>query len=150
MTDHSRRPLYVQRSLLNPEDIEAWARQVGFKNTLDPQKMHVTIAFSRKLVDWSRFEPDQKKLKINGGHREMKAFGAEGKSIVLVFESHYLQDRWRYYMDGGCSYDFPKYIPHVSITYEGLPPNVDLKAIVPYDGQLRFGHEEMDVIKENP
>lgn len=150
MTVLSRRPLYVERPLLNPEDVVAWARSVGFKDILAPEKMHVTIAFSSKPVDWSRFEPDKKTLKINDGHRELKAFGAEGKSIVLTFETHYLHDRWKYYMDGGCSYDFPKYIPHVSITYDGLPDGLDLKSIVPFDGQLRFGQEKMDVIKENP
>lgn len=142
-------PLYVQRKLLNPTDLMIWALENKIK-PLPESYFHVTIAYSKRIVDWSKFTPDEKKLKINGGHREVKAFGPDSKSIVLVFESRYLQDRWEHYMDGGCSYDFPKYIPHVSITYDGLPSGLDLKSIVPYDGQLRFGHEEMDVIKENP
>lgn len=140
--------LYVERKLLNADDLVIWARDMGFKDILSAPKMHVTIAYSSVPVLWSKFKPDTAIVKINGGHRTLKAFGQEGKSIVLAFESNYLQGRWQHYIDGGCSYDFPKYIPHVSITYDGLPKGLKLDAITPYDGQLRFGPETMDIIRE--
>jgi hypothetical protein len=146
MKEHAN-TLYVQRELINGDEFVEWARSVGFKDTLAPDKLHVTIAYSSVPVLWSKFKPDTSRVKINGGHRTLKAFGEEGKSIVLAFESNYLQGRWQHYIDGGCSYDFPKYIPHVSITYDGLPKGVKLDAIVPYDGQLRFGPETMDIIR---
>lgn len=146
MTNSTVKTLYVQKRLLNPDEFIDWAKQVGFKNLLKPEDLHVTLAYSTKKIDWSKISPDKSTVKINGGVRKIEAFGEDKKSIVLLFESNHLKKRWQYFLDNGCSWDYPSFKPHVSITYEGT--DLKINTIAPYDGQLRFGPEEFDEVKK--
>lgn len=136
-----KKMLYVNRPLLNGEDVVKWAKSVGFKTTLDPSEMHVTIAFSKEPVDWDQFEPAEKHLSIAGGKRSIRQF--EGGATVLVFESELLHKRWEEFKDGGASYDFPEYHSHVTISYKA--EDLDVSKVDPYMGALKFGAEEFKV-----
>ncbi len=46
------RPLYVSRHVENADEIIAWAKSVGFETTLPAEDMHVTVCYSKDLVDW--------------------------------------------------------------------------------------------------
>ena len=132
-----RKTLYVHRELLNGEDVVKWAKSVGFKTTIDPSEMHVTIAFSKEVVDWSHFSPDTNTIRVSGGERTVKQF--EGGATVLVFESNMLKDRWNEFKEGGASWQFPNYHSHVTISYKA--ENLDVGKIKPFTGMLRFGPE---------
>lgn len=138
--------LYVKKTLINASEFLDWARSTGFKDLPASDALHATIAYSTRKVDWSKLAPDKATIKVNGGHRSIEAFGEDKKSIVLRFESVYLKNRWKYFLDNGCSWDYPDYKAHVSITYSGT--DLKLNSITPYDGQLKFGPEEFDEVKE--
>lgn len=151
LNNASDRPLYVHRELLNPDDVRAWAKEQGFTSTLEPADMHVTVAFSKEPVDWSSFEPDDGDLIVpattDAAARSIRALGPNGEAIVLSFASPDLEERWQELCDGGCSWDYPDYKPHVTLTYSGAP--LDLRSIRPYMGELRFGPEIFEPINEN-
>ena len=130
--------LYVSRKVVNGEVLLDWAKNQGFKNLLEPSDLHVTIAFSRKAVDWSQFEPRKTKLSMNILRSEVKALGGEG-AVVVKFNSKILSNRWKDFIDGGCSWDFDGYQSHVSFTYDGT--DLDLSKVEPFKGELEFGHE---------
>lgn len=136
------RTLYVSRRLLNEGAVRAWAASQGFELALPAGEMHVTVAYSKDPVDWSRIEPDRDALAVQGGVRSVHQF--DGGAVVLTLESPELRRRWQELRDAGASWDYPDYRPHVTITYSGAP--ADLSAVEPYRGPLIFGPEEMEEI----
>jgi hypothetical protein len=139
--------LYCSRDLLNGDEVVKWAEEQGFTKCLKPKDMHVTIAYSKKKIDWSNLtdsfdsviskvnKKDPKKTK-----REVKVF--DGGAVVLTFISGELQNRWEEFKDDfGASWDYPEYKSHVTITYDGLPEGMKLKDIKPFEGDLKFGPE---------
>ena len=137
--------LYVSRPLINGTDLVKWAKSVGFDKTLQPQDMHVTIAFSRKPVDWGLLAPETNNMRNSSSTRRITPLGDKG-AIVLKFESNILQNRWAEFIESGCSWDYPSYQPHVSITYDG-DKNRDYG--IPYDGKLVFGPEKFTEVVED-
>jgi HK97 family phage prohead protease len=147
-----KKSLYVSRGLLNADDFIAWAKEAGFAKTLAADDMHVTVAFSRKPVDWAAAGEHLESIIVppaseqKDGERSIEKLGDKG-AVVLRFESPELADRWQQFRDIGASWDWPGYKPHVTITYAG--GDVDLDGIEPYQGELRFGPERFAELDEN-
>jgi phage-related protein (TIGR01555 family) len=142
--DATPRPLYVQRKLLNAADLIKWAKAQGFETTLPVDDMHVTVLYSRTPVDpmkmgetWASEENGGLVIKP-GGPRAIERLGES--AVVLLFASWSLESRHREMVAAGASHDFPEYMPHVTITLEA-PADLDLEAIKPFTGELRFGPE---------
>jgi hypothetical protein len=142
------RTLYVSRRVLNASDITAWAKKQGIRQTLKPETMHVTIAFSRKPVDWTEIGSDwsgdeRGRLKIKpGGPRIVEQLGEAAK--VLKFSSDELEWRHKRIIDAGASWDFPGYTPHITITYGGVPKDIE-----PYVGPIILGPEIFEELDED-
>lgn len=146
LTDASPRTLYVSRKLLNAAELIAWAKGQGFATTTPADEMHVTIAFSRALVDWMKAggdawtgDTDGKLTVAPGGPRIVERLGDKG-AVVLFFASSSLGWRHEEIKRAGASFDFDEYQPHVTITYEA-PDGLDLRTVEPFAGVLRFGPE---------
>jgi 2'-5' RNA ligase len=131
-----KKMLYVYRPLLNAEDVVKWAKSVGFKTTIDPSDMHVTIAYSREPVDWDQFGEQMKYVSVLYNYI-IKQF--DGGATVLSFNSEILHNRWKQFLEGGASWDYPDYNPHVTLTYKA--EDLDITSIPPYKGVLMFGQE---------
>ena len=144
LNDATPRPLYVRRDLLNASELIAWAKSQGLETTLPASDMHVTILYSRTAVDpmkmgesWGNDESGGIVVKA-GGPRALERFG-EG-ALVLQFASWDISSRHADMIRAGGSHDWPEYLPHVTITYS-VPDGLDVSAIRPYAGELRFGPE---------
>lgn len=142
--DAKAKPMYVQRKLLNAADLIAWAKAQGFKSTPLAGDMHVTVLYSRQAVDpmklgesWSGDEKGNLTIKP-GGPRAVEKLG--DSAAVLLFASSDLSWRHQSMVEAGGSHDFDEYQPHVTISYE-IPEGMDLDAIKPFTGELRFGPE---------
>ena len=140
-----KRTLYVRRPVLNAAVITEWAKAQGFKTTLPPEDMHVTVCFSKRRVDWSKFAQQAFTLLIAGDERTVSPLGGEG-AVVLKFNSQRLQVRHQEFLRGGASWDYDSYHPHVTITYDA--GDVDLSNVVPYAGLIELGGEVFDEVKE--
>jgi uncharacterized protein len=138
--------LYVNRPVINGKQFYDWAKSQGFTNILDPNDLHVTIAYSKKELDWSKLNPLKNNIRITGGKREIKPLGNEG-AVVLKFESKILTNRWKQILDAGGSWDWESYQPHITITYNGSKLN--LNKIEPYDQVIELGPEKFDKLDEN-
>lgn len=144
LADATPRPLYVQRKLLNAAELIAWARANGFEATLPASDMHVTVLYSRASVDpmkmgrdWREDERGQVTVRP-GGPRAIERLGEN--AVVLRFASPDLEYRHRDLIEAGGSHDWPEYQPHITLSY-AVPEGVDLDAIKPFTGALRFGPE---------
>lgn len=148
--DAAPRTLYVSRAVVNAAEIIAWAREQGFETTLPADDLHVTIAFSRKPVDWMKVgEAWQEQIEIAaGGPRLVEALGAEGDATVLMFASSELSWRHEDIKRQGASWDWPEYQPHITISYQ-RPEGMDLRALEPYRGKIVLGPEVFDEVRED-
>ena len=139
------RPLYVRRELLNALDIVEWAGALGLELAAVPaHALHVTIAYSRKPVDWRTvcsaavLAPDRV-LVAPSGARFLRQQGARG-AVVLTFQSDELAQRHQAIIrETGASWDFDTFEPHVTIGFSET--DIDLTGIQPFDGSLIFGPE---------
>jgi hypothetical protein len=73
---------YVHRPLQNADELLAWAKANGFTDTLAPQDLHVTIAFSKTPLLWEKFTPDQSILTVTPASTSVKPLGDKG-AVVL-------------------------------------------------------------------
>ena len=151
--DAAPRTLYVQRKLLNAPEFIAWAKAQGFETTTPADDLHVTVAFSRRPVDWMKAgeawsgDKDGKFIVNPGGARIVEPLGDKG-AVVLLFNSSELS--WRHEAikrDADATWDFPSYQPHVTITYAG--GDLDLSKVEPYRGKLVFGPEIFAEVDED-
>lgn len=146
------RSLYIRRDVLNGKEIVAWAKSQGFVTTLPAEKLHVTIIYSRKPVDWLKigtddFGSDSKgNLKINaGGPRVLEQFG---EATVLAFSNSSLAYRNMRAREEGASWDFEDYTPHITISWQ-KPADLDLSKVQPYQGPILLGPEVFEEVKED-
>lgn len=144
-TPDSASTLYVSRKLENADDFLIWAREQGFEQCLAPDDLHVTVAFSRAPVEWGNAGPALDFLHVTGGVRQVVKF--DKGAVVLVFECPPLQNRHDEFEAIGCSWDFPSYHCHVTVTYSGEGINPD--DIEPYQGPLKFGPEIFSPVVED-
>lgn len=152
--DAKPRTLYVSRPLLNAQEFIDWAKSQGFETTLEAGDLHVTVAFSKRPVDWmavpSDWSPagDDGTLTVPpGGARLVEPLG-NGGAVVLLFSSGNLAYRHGEIERAGATWDFPEYQPHVTITWSA-PAGLDLSKVEPFRGPLRFGPEVFEEIVEN-
>lgn len=140
-----RRPLYVRRNVLNAGELVAWAKSQGLKTTLEPDDLHVTITYSKTPMIWP--QPETEKLIITeSGDRSVEKLGDKG-ALVLRFESPTLQRRHSEMREQGASFDFDKFLPHVTLTYNS--EDVDAEFIEPFQGEIILGGEIFEDVNEN-
>ena len=142
--DAAPAPLYVSRKLLNTKEFTDWAKSQGFTDIADD--LHVTVLYSRNPVDWMAMGEDywgNNEFVIGkGGPRIVEKLG---DAVVLSFYSDSLKWRHSRMVDAGASHDYPEYQPHITITYNG---DIDLADIEPFQGELKFGPELFEALKD--
>lgn len=135
-----KKTLYVYRPLVNVEELYLWAKQSGFINIVSSEDFHVTIAYSKKLVDWNLVIPDKKTLIVKNDPRSLAKFGGHN---VIKFNSPHIIARWNELRDLGAGWDFPTYQPHLTFANGNKVP----KTFPVYDWPLVFGPERVEEIK---
>jgi len=151
--DATPRTMYVQRKLLNADDVIAWAKSQGFESTIPADQMHVTVAYSRTPIDWmtvgTDYSGDEKGnlLVRAGGPRSVERMG-DGDAIALQFLEDGLTWRHQRFIDAGASWDWPSYQPHLTISWT-MPRDFDVSKVVPYQGPLKFGPELFSEVDED-
>ena len=154
--------LYVRRNLMNARDVlRHFAGQIDADQLMDAAQLHVTVAYSKTPVDWTKIPADEwgqdedGVLRVKpGGMRMMQRLGPAGAAhaVVMNFASVHLSARWRDLCQyGGCSWDFDDYQPHVTIAWDKDYKITDeqLRAVEPWQGQLVFGPEIFAEIDED-
>src|SRR5271167_1308377 len=104
-------PLYVSRQVINAEDIHFWYKCQGFRDLIEPEDMHVTVAYSRDPVSWQAMGNHTPTIHLSPDlrHREVKNLGA---FTVQSVRSDALHERWSHFLRQGASWDYNDYTPH--------------------------------------
>lgn len=139
-------PIYMYRPVMNAEMLRDWAREQGFTSTLPVDDMHVTVVFSRTpfSAELSSMAGAAKSgapihgnnVVIRGGNRTVARLGDKG-AVVLKIDSRELQEEHGYFRDMGASWDYPEYLPHITLTYKGM--SVDTEQMRPFTGDIVLG-----------
>jgi hypothetical protein len=132
--------LYVARPVLNAAEILDWFRQQGISPLLTPDDLHVTIAFSRKEVDWEAPGTAPNFVDIQNFDDRSISFLGPKDALVMKFQSGELTTRWEQFRLCGASWDYPSYQPHMTLSYEqdrGREPGTYL----PFPGVIHLGPE---------
>lgn len=139
--------LYVSRPLLNAEDIYAWMKSAGFKTAVQADEMHTTICYSKEPVRWESTIASDFTLSVPQALPGERSIAQFGSAVVLRFYSKELEERWRHFRDLGASWSHDNYNPHLTLTWDsgGLG---DVSAIPPYEGELLFGPEIFQQVKD--
>jgi phage-related protein (TIGR01555 family) len=139
------RSLYVYRPVLNANEIRKHFKAQGLEAMVPAKEMHVTIMYSKSVVDWSKVGEsypggnDDGRIQIRpGGMRLVERFK---DALVLVFNSTDLQ--WRHQdikHTTECEWEWPDYTPHITLTYDSnkLPRGTTFE---PYRGKIILGPE---------
>lgn len=138
------KPLYVCRPVLNAAAIIEWAKGAGFETTLPPDEMHVTVAYSKRPMNWNAVAEDTSTIKVERGRRTVEPLG-DGGAVVLKFDSAELQRRHYELRDVGASWDYDEYHPHLTLSYTGAPDVLP----PPYTRTIILGPERFEEIEED-
>lgn len=139
------KPLYMQRKVMNAEKIVEWAKSNGFKTTLDPDDMHVTVVYSKEAFsdEYTRMaEAGDGRMYfgghvVRGGKRSVERLGKEGEVLVLKIEDPRLSADHYGFRAMGASSDYPEYKPHITLSYDTEGLNEAM--IEPYAGDIVLG-----------
>ena len=144
-------PLLIKRPVTNADDIVEWAKSQGFTSTLPASDLHVTIVCCKTPVDWEGIPDHVSNITARGYERSVEYLGQPtengDQACVLKFRSKRLELRWDELQSLGVTSDYDSYIPHVTISYSGAPP--DLDKVEPYDGPIHLGPERFKEFKSN-
>lgn len=138
--EENLKTLYVRRNLLNAKEFLDHYRKQGFSETLSESEVHLTIAFSKKAVNWNDISKHIRNYDTYVNKTDTIPLGDKGAIICKLLDGiSYFEDRHKDFKEIGCSWDYDSYQPHITITYKGFDGN--LEDTTPYKGFLKFGPE---------
>lgn len=139
---YTKKTLYVSRPVTNAKDILKWAKSQGITDLIKADELHVTVAFSKTKVSWDKFTADDNTMDLSLENAKVQKLG---DAIVIKFQSKDLKAWWKKYIDGGASWDYETYQPHISVSYTG---DQDISKVGTYSGKVSLGWEVMAEIKQ--
>lgn len=141
------RTLYVNRPVLNRDEIAAWAKSaLGMSAVVED--LHVTLAHSKAPLEW----PDREvgPLRITPINPSIQRFGPELDCVVLAFECPELEERWAELAEAGAEWKWPGYHAHITLSYSGFNrPDLHPPEVAPYSGPIVLGSEEFSEVVDN-
>ena len=130
--------LQIGRFVENNAMIAEIAQALGFEPL---PNYHVTIAYSRKAVNWNKpvFHPLDNFMLVGIHDMPILRLGPNEDLIALGLYAKALSERHKSLQDAGTSWDFEAYKPH--ITLGALNPATELPGTVTLPETLVLGPE---------
>jgi hypothetical protein len=147
--DQHKDPLYVS---VKPDEnskrmLMAIQNQGNVPNPCSPDKFHTTLIYSTKPCSWPRINHTKV---FQGRFLDWHVFNTQDNKncLVLKVDSPQLEERHKELMaEMGASYDFDKYIPHITLSYDIGDYDISQlnKTLVT---QIFFSDEKCEVLKQ--
>lgn len=137
MTDKG---LYIHREIIDSAGLVLWMKQIGVVDPVRSSSLHTTQAYSRKSVETP---PHDDPIRVRNGHRSLEQF--DQGAFVLKIAAPYLSARHAQLMRMGATFDYPEYVPHITLSYSEQSESV--QNAPPYDGEILLGgeiHEDLE------
>lgn len=130
---YTKKTLYVNRPVTNAKEILKWAKDQGITDLIKADELHVTVAFSKTKVSWDKFTPDSNGVDLALENAKVEKLG---DAIVIKFANKDLKKGWQKYIDGGASWDYETYQPHISVSYTA---DQDISKVGSFSGKVSLG-----------
>lgn len=139
--------IYAECPVQNFKEVYTWAREIC-PVPIKGHEMHCTVMYSRDFVDLSKVKPGRA-IRI-GPSRDRRLLKLGDATVIALGqrESDALRATWLMFTKAGASWDFPTYLPHVSISYDWKVSQGELNLINAYEGPLEFGPYRIEPIKD--
>lgn len=143
--DEASKGTYVARKIKNAESLYNHYKNQGV-DVVPMEELHCTIAYSKK-----EFKPELNSNEIEIMYDEdiypyLEPLGDDG-CIVMKFKSKEMTERWQDCIDRGATYDYEKYIPHITIAIN--EKDLDLKSIRKPDFNIILSDEYTEELDLN-
>jgi hypothetical protein len=137
--------IYVSRSIKNSEEIYNWFKEQGILNMTNKDDLHITQVYSTKPVDVDTLTLDKNDIIINPKDSLfiMETFD-NNECLVMICNNDIMQKRFDYFKDKKCSWDFPQYNCHITISNHFSENKIELKNIKPFPQKIILGPEILE------
>lgn len=96
------------------DELEGIQKQLKLLNPVARSDLHSTICYSRKYIKFP-VDTDNELISVSQSLRIFETSG--GPALVLELDSEHLCKRHELAKLLGATYDFPDYIPHITLSY---------------------------------
>ena len=129
---------YAYRSLnaQSADFLYEWMKEHYVPNPIPKDKLHVTVVCSENDVDG--YTPDPSPVMVSPATFKI---GMMNEALVIHFKSDALEEQWQRAMNMGARSRYPKFSPHVSISYQ-VPEDYDYTELKPPSTFLVFNAEQ--------
>lgn len=123
--------------------LEKFQKELGLLNPVPREKLHCTICYSRVGIPYKPL--NNYYAGISG---ELEIWDTKyGRTLVLKLNSDQLKERHDYSMILGATYDFPEYIPHITLSYNLGGQKINVENDIYID--MFVDHEHVDELDDN-
>ena len=130
--------------VLNGAALIDWASEFNFDEMCAPSELHATVAYSKAEIDWNKVPEMDTPFTVPDNTERSIGFLGDSGALVLHLsadDATELKKRWQQYKDAGASWDYPDYMPHITLSYKSGLTEEQLVNVRPYEGELMFGPE---------
>ena len=119
--------LYVSLRVSSADSLKLvkYAEEAFAVPSVPHMKHHVTVCYSKTPVDYSYGSKPISKIVISPSTYYLKILegsvgrrGVSRPALVLGLDNKEVRERHEQFMKMGASFDYPKYQPHVTLTYD--------------------------------
>ncbi|KPD10630.1 hypothetical protein [Phaeobacter sp. 11ANDIMAR09] len=138
---------YVSRPLLNGQELVNWANGLGLEDVIAPEKMHVTVLYSKTPVDISviPLARDAISLRLHNA-RPFRISSALG----LPIEHPKIDETHKRYLAIGATHDYANGVfrPHITLRYDASEKDLDVFSTTRgFTGSLELGAEQIEPLR---
>jgi hypothetical protein len=132
------------------ERLNKWCKESLIPNQLPIEELHCTLIYSKdNLPPNIEIQKYSDMLKVEPDTYEYALFGENGNTLVLKITQEKIQDRWyelkkKYKFQ----YDFPTYIPHISLSYD-IPQGFNINRLEKPNFPIYFIGEYRESLKND-
>jgi 2'-5' RNA ligase len=109
--------------------IEKYLKENKIPDALRKDKMHITVMYSTTTIDM-KDAIVEKKIKEFALPKKFRIFKTSDDidALVLEIECEYLKERHRYWTKHGGTFTYPKFTPHITLSYN-VGDNYDISKL---------------------
>jgi hypothetical protein len=138
LTEDTDGGFYAYRNLnvQSAEFLYEWMKEHNIPNPIPKDKLHVTVVCSE--CDVPGYTPDPALVMVNPASFKIDMMN---EALVIKFRSDALEEQWQRAMNMGAKSRYPRFTPHVSLSYQ-VPETFDITDLKPPPSFLVFDAEQ--------
>lgn len=101
------------------DNMYQWAKENNIE-IIPKEKLHTTVVYSTKSINKWPGNKNIKPIEIDNSTYEIIKLG---EILVIKYSNKKIENFWKYTQKLGATWDFPDYLPHVTVIYDAKDIN---------------------------